>query len=90
MAASIRFEQDSENFDPVSTDEGVLDEVVTLSNFSNTGVNAWRWVLLDKPEGSSATISTALRSCETAMTACRSRPFWTAQQCAGSVARRSE
>src|SRR5687768_15917616 len=41
---------------------------VTLSNFDNTGVLAWRWVLKDKPAGSAAALSSGTAAAPTITT----------------------
>lgn len=61
MSASILFEQGMIS-EQGSLDTGVISTVVDVSNFSNTGVNAWRWVMLDKPEGSAATLASPTAS----------------------------
>ncbi len=43
-----------------SRDDLVLGVSVTLSNENNSGVNAWNWRLLAKPQGSSAGLSTPI------------------------------
>lgn len=43
----------------VERDNTYIGTVFTLSNADNTGVLAWEWIIKDKPEGSSATISSA-------------------------------
>ena len=43
-------------------DVSFLATVFTLTNFSNTGVLAWRWTLIDQPIGSSAALSSTTAS----------------------------
>lgn len=57
MSANITFAQGATT-QQGTLDSGVIASLVTLSNFSNTGVLAWRWVMVDKPEGSAATLAT--------------------------------
>lgn len=41
----------------VERDSGFLGTAFTLSNFNDTGVLGWRWTLVDKPQGSAATLT---------------------------------
>lgn len=40
----------------------VIGDVVALSNFDNTGVSDWQWSFIDRPTGSTATLSTPTAS----------------------------
>lgn len=59
MSASIRL-----NGNPTPLQE-LAGNLVTLTNFDNTGILAWQWTLLDRPAGSLASLTGAASSVAT-------------------------
>lgn len=66
MATSnIIIQQSDGNEVSQSRDDLVLGVVVTLLNLNNTGVTSWLWQIVDKPDGSTATLSSSTGSTST-------------------------
>jgi hypothetical protein len=60
MASDIRI-----NGSPTPVDNLTVSQVVTLSNFDNTGVTTWLWEILSRPADSTATLSAPTASTTT-------------------------
>lgn len=65
-SASIIISQNNDgNMIPGSRDDLVLNQLVTLTNQNNVGATTWLWQLIDKPSGSTASISSSTSASST-------------------------